>query len=172
MSTKRILFFAGLVFFGLCVCTKALAIDSELTRRTLRGLAGVHVMVEDLQPGFKEYAEKSGLSASQMERNVVSRIERSGIRVLRREIWLKTPGRPLLYININTHDNKFRFAYDAKVELRQIVAMEANPQVKTLAGTWSINMTGIAEIDELNVVGKNVAILVDRFISAYESANR
>jgi len=160
------------VWLSLCVCTKALAIDSELTRKTLRGRTGVYVMVEDLQPGFKAYAEKSGLNALQIEQNIARRIEQAGIRVLQKEVWLKTPGRPLLYVNVNTHDNKFRFAYDMKVELRQIVVMEANPQIKTLAGTWSINMTGIAEVNEPNVIGKNITILVDRFINAYESANR
>ncbi|OPY79851.1 MAG: hypothetical protein A4E65_01715 [Syntrophorhabdus sp. PtaU1.Bin153] len=173
MFVKRSVIFAGLAtWLGLWLCGDALAIDSELTRRTLRGLPGVCVIVEDLQPGFKECARKSGLSSVQIEKKAIANIEKSGIKVLGREAWLKTPGRPLLYININTHDDRFRFVYDIRIELRQIVAMEANPQIKTLASTWSLDMAGTVGVQEPDIVGRNVAILVDRFISAYQSANK
>ena len=173
MCRKRVVIFMGLaIWLGLWLCTGASAIDSELTRRTLRGLPGVCVMVEDLQPGFQEYARKSGLSRVQIEKDAIARIEKAGIKILERETWLKTPGRPLLYININTHDDRFRFAYDILVELRQIVVMEANPQIKTLADTWSINMTGIVGVEKSDIIRKNAGILVDRFINAYQSANK
>ncbi len=173
MSVKRIVIFVGLVIsLGLWLCTEASAVDSELTRRTLRGLPGVSVIVEDLQPGFKECARKFGFGASQIEKDAVMAMEKSGIKVLGRETWLKTPGRPLLYININTHDDRFRFVYDIRVELRQIVAMEANPQTKTLASTWSLDMTGTVDVEKPDGVRRNVGILVDRFVSAYQSANK
>ncbi len=148
------------------------AIDSDLTRRTLTGIRGVHVIVEDLQPSLKDYGQKFSLSNKQIEKDVEIRLQTAGINILTREQWLKTIGRPLLYINVNTHDDKFRVAYDIRIDLKQIVSMEANPDVKTLAPTWAINMTGMANIDNLDVIRTNVGTLVDRFIKAYWTANK
>jgi hypothetical protein len=149
----------------------AYAIDSDLTRRTLKGIRGVHVIVEDLQPNLKGYGQKNSLSSIQMEKDVENTLQSEGIEVFTRDRWLKTAGRPLLYININTHDDKFRVAYDVKIELRQIVSMEANPDIKTLAPTWSINMTGIVGIDKLDIIRDALVTLMDRFIKAYWTAN-
>jgi hypothetical protein len=149
----------------------AYAIDSDLTRRTLKGIRGVHVIVEDFQPNLKDYGQKTSLSSIQMEKDVENTLQSAGIEVLTRDRWLKTAGRPLLYININTHDDKFRVAYDVKIELRQIVSMEANPDIKTLAPTWSINMTGIVGVDKLDKIRDALATLMDRFIKAYWTAN-
>jgi hypothetical protein len=147
------------------------AIDSDLTRRTLKGIRGVHVIVEDLQPNIKDYGQKSFLSNIQMEKDVINKLQVEGIEILTRDRWLKTLGRPLLYININTHNDKFRVAYDVKVELRQIVSMEADSDIKTLASTWSINMTGIADVDKLDIIRDALANLTDRFTKAYWTVN-
>jgi hypothetical protein len=149
----------------------AYAIDSDVTRRTLKGVPGVHVIVEDLQPNLKEYGQKFSLSRTQIEYGVEKKLQSSGIEVFARERWLKTLGRPLLYIGINTHSDKFRIAYDVKIELRQIVSMEANPEIKTLASTWSTNMTGIADVDKLDIIHDAVSNMLDRFIKAYWGVN-
>lgn len=160
---------AAFMVFGLY--SFVYAIDSDLTRRTLKGIRGVHVIVEDLQPHLKEYGQKYFLNREQIEKDVESRLISSGIEVLKRDRWLKTLGRPLLYININSHNDIFRVAYDVKVELRQIVSMEANPEIKTLASTWSINMTGIAGVDKLDIIRDALDSLIDSFIKAYSVVN-
>lgn len=157
------------VVFGLYSFTYA--IDSDLTRRTLKGIKGVHVIVEDLQPHLKEYGQKCFLNRIQIEKDVENRLRSSGIEVLTRDRWLKTEGRPLLYINVNSHNDIFRVAYDVKIELRQIVSMEANPEIKTLASTWSINMTGIAGVEKLDIIRDALANLTDSFIKAYWGVN-
>jgi len=166
------------ICFSIAICmaiglySYVYAIDSDLTRRTLLGIQGVHVIVEDLQPSLKDYGQKFSLSNTQIEKDVEIRLRAAGIDVFTREQWLKTIGRPLLYINVNTHDDKFRVAYDIRIDLKQIVSMEANPDVKTLAPTWAINMTGMANIDNLGVIRTNVGTLVDRFIKAFWAANK
>jgi hypothetical protein len=86
---------------------------------------------------------------------------------------LQTSGRPVLYVIVNTHEyEKYWYAYTIIVDLMQIVTLEANPDIKTLASTWSINMAGIANIGTLNTIKDNVYTLVDRFIDAYLSVNR
>lgn len=160
---------AAFIVFGLY--SFVYAIDSDLTRRTLKGIQGVHVIVEDLQPHLKEYGQKYFLNRVQIEKDVERKLTSSGIEVLTRDRWLNILGRPLLYININSHNDIFRVAYDVKVELRQIVSMEANPEIKTLASTWSTNMTGIAGVDKLDIIRDALDSLIDSFIKAYWGAN-
>jgi hypothetical protein len=129
--------------------------------------------VENIQPNIQKYSQKSGLSTLQIQKDIESSLNAAGIRTMPRDEWLKAPGRPVLYVNINTHETeKYWYAYDVKFELRQIVYLEVNPKIKTLADTWSINITGVANIGNLNVIKNDTSVLLQRFIQAYRSVNR
>ncbi len=129
------------------------AIDSELTRRTLLGLKGVSVAVENPQPNIQKYAQRFGLTKDQLQKDIEQRFTKAGITVLNQEKWLQTPGRPVLYVIVNTHEyEKYWYAYTIVVDLMQITTLETNPDIKTLASTWSINMAGIANIGTLNTI--------------------
>ena len=100
--------------------------DSAVSRATLAGLQGVRVIVEEPQPNIQRYAEKYGLTRAQVQADVERRLQQAGIRTVQGDEWLKTPGRPLLYVNINTHETeKYWYAYDIRLELRQLVLLEA-----------------------------------------------
>lgn len=160
------------VFSILIIFPSVFALDNELSRRTINGLHGFNLMIEDMQPNIERYAEKAGLTKKQLQTDIETKLKSAGIKLLTSDEWLKVPGKPVLYINVNTHEyEKYWYAYDIKVEARQIVSMEANPSVKTLASTWSINMTGIANIGTLNSIRNNLGSLVDRFVDAYKTAN-
>lgn len=147
--------------------------DSETSRSTLSGLKGIYVLIENIQPNIQKYAQKSDLSTLQMKKDIEVRLIAAGIRTLSREEWLKSAGRPVLYLNINTHETeKYWYAYDIKLELRQIVSLEMNPKIKTLADTWSINITGMTNIGNLHVMKKDTDHLLDRFIQVYRSMNK
>ncbi len=149
------------------------AVDSELTRQTLLGLKGVSIAVENPQPNIQKYAERFGLTRDQLQRDIEQRLATAGIVILSQEKWSQTSGRPVLYIVVNTHEYmKYWYAYTIIVELRQIATPEANPDLKTLAATWSISMAGIANIGTLNTIKENVNTLVDKFIDAYMSVNK
>jgi len=155
-----------------CTCRPLAAEDSDTSRRTLAGLPGVRVLVENIQPNIREYAQKAGLTAPQTQSEIEKRLQAAGIRTMAEAAWLGTPGRPILYVNINTHETeKYWYAYDIKLELRQIVYLEVNPKVKTLADTWSINITGVASISQIPVMKNDVMVLVERFIQAHRSIN-
>jgi hypothetical protein len=78
----------------------------------------------------------------------------------------------MLYVNINTHEHeKYWYSYTISIDLQQIVLLETNPRVKTFATTWSIEMTGIANIGTLNRIRSNMAVLIERFIEAHKSVN-
>ena len=149
--------------------------DSEEARRTLIGLQGVQVIVEELQPNIlkqDKYLQKAGLTKIQLQKDIETRLKAAGIKVLSLDQWSKTPGRPTLYVNVNTHESeKYWFAYDIKLELRQVVSLDARPEIKTLANTWGINMTGVVNIGTFNVIRDNVGVLLDRFIQAWKKVN-
>jgi hypothetical protein len=147
--------------------------DSDSSRATLAGLQGVAVMIEDLQPNMQKYAAKSGLTKDQILKDVSQRLNAGGIRMVSGNEWLKTPGQPVLYVNINTHEtDKYWYAYDIKVALRQIATLDANPQMKTAVTTWSLNITGQANIGTLHVIRQDAGVMIERFVQAYRTANR
>jgi hypothetical protein len=153
--------------------TQLYAEDSEISRNTLTGLNSIYVLVENIQPNIQKYAQEAGLSAMLLRKDVEKRLNTAGIRTLSSYEWLKMKGRPVLYININTHETeKYWYAYDIKLELRQIVQLEINPQIKTLADTWSINITGMTNIGRLNIIKKDEDVLLERFIQAYKLVNK
>src|SRR5262249_26285995 len=77
---------------------RAVALDSEHTRATLRGLRVVEVVVEDIPKD----AEADGRTTQQIQTDVELRLRKAGIRVLSKTESLKTPGDPALYIGVST----------------------------------------------------------------------
>jgi len=170
---KTFLFVCSLLFFFTMMTNSLYAIDSELTRQTLLGIKGVSVAVENTQPNIQKYVQRFGLTREQLQKDIEQRLIKAGITILSQEKWSQTSGRPALYIVVNTHEYaKYWYAYTIIVDLRQIVMLETNPDIKTLASTWSINMAGIANIGTLNTIKDNLNTLIDKFIDAHSSVNR
>jgi hypothetical protein len=167
------LFGAAFVLSFLAMSVSAsFAVDTEVTRQTLKGLKGAYVVVEQMQPNIEKYGRRHGLLKDQLKADVARRLKERGVSMLSREEWMQTPGRPVLYLCVNTHETeRYWYAYDIRIELQQIVYMEANPNVQTLATTWSVNMTGLANIGNLQVINHDVGVLVGRFIDAFRAAN-
>jgi len=172
-SKYHILAFAFILFafrlspFTFFAPSSCWAADADITRQTIKGMKAFHVIVEEVQPNVQRYAQKAGITKEQIQKNVENKLKANGIKVLTNDEWLKTPGKPVLYINVNTHETeKYWYAYDVKVEVKQSVFLEANFAIKTLASTWSINVTGMANIGTLGNIKSAVDGLVDRFITA------
>lgn len=164
------------ICFPLCLllwASSVFALDDDSSRRTLCGLKGVYVIVEALQPSLPKFVQSPIADRDQLQKNVELRLKEAGIRILDRQEWLQTAGKPVLYINVNTHQfEKYLYAYDIRVEIRQTAFMEANPDTKAFVATWSSNITGAANIGSLNVLWSNARTLVDLFIRSYLSANQ
>jgi len=164
------------VVLGLLWAVNAFAIDSEHSRLTLKGLKGVHVIVEDLQPNvlkYEKYIRKNRLDRDVLKADVEAALKNAGVRVLTWQEMLRTKGQPVLYLNVNTHESeKYWYAYDARVELRQVVSLEINPKMKTMVSTWSLNATGVANIGNLNVIKNDAMMLVGKFVTAYKMVNK
>jgi hypothetical protein len=154
----------------------ARAVDSELTRKTLAGLKGFLVVVEDVHRELGQYDQalrKAGLTKAQVQGSVEQRLRAAGLRVVSNQEWLNTPGRPILYVNVNLHEtDRYAFAYNTGISVEQLVRLDLNPAVKTVASTWSLSMTGNANIGNLDIVAQSVRILLDRFLQAHGAAGR
>jgi hypothetical protein len=166
-----------LAVIAVCVCLFGLigavsAADSETSRRTLTGLRGVYVLIEELQPNIVQLSDKFNFGKERLRKDMESRLRRAGIRILGNDEWLASPGRPILYLVINTHQReKYWWAYDVRIELQQMSSLEVNPATKTLVSTWSTNMTGIVNLGTLHVLAEQAIVLTDLFINAFFTAN-
>lgn len=167
-KSKMVIFAALILMLGI---SSVYGMDSDITRRTLARLPGFFVVFEELQPNVRQYAIASGMTREQLLKDVESRLQKAGIGIFSQEQWQKIQGRPVLYINVNTHIESANIAYSIRVEVRQIVFTDSNPAVKTLAGTWGIYMTGITKTGKLDVV-RDLFTLVDKFIEAYWTVNK
>ncbi len=168
---EKIAVFVGLVLLMVFMAvTDVRAIDSEATKQTIHGLRGVSVVVEELQPNLQKYAARFGLTQEQLRKDVEQTLAKSGMASLSQDKWLATPGRPMLYVSINTHEyEKYWFAYNVRIELRQLVSLEANPALKTMAATWGVHTTGVSNIGTLGAIRNNVNLLVERFAASCRS---
>jgi hypothetical protein len=164
-----VVFLISFVLFGVF---SVYGMDGEVTRRTLANLPGFYISFEEFQPNFKQHAAGTGITREQLQMDIELRLRRAGIGNLSQEQWLKTQGRPVLYVNVNTHIESANIAYSIRMEVRQIVFTDSNPAVKTLGGTWGINMTGIAKQSKTDVIKQDLMIMVDKFVEAYWAANR
>jgi leucyl-tRNA synthetase len=158
----------------LMVPGRVFALDSDESRRTLSGIKGVCVMVEELQPNLQKYVKKQSLSSDRLQKLVETQLRDANIPVFSREEWLATPGRSILYLNVNTHEHeKYQFAYNVSLELKQVTSLETNPAIKTLATTWSNQITWAATMASIDSgVYASVKLLVTTFVAAYRSVNK
>jgi hypothetical protein len=147
----------------------AQGLDAKSTRATLRGLNGVQVVVEDLEPDV----ERDGLTMQQILTDVELRLRKSGIRVLTEQERFNAPGQPWLYVRVSTYRHSDISAYSVAtlVELYQDTSLARNPDLAIAAVTWStggIGMVGSARVRQFR---ERVADRVDQFINAYLSVN-
>jgi hypothetical protein len=148
---------------------RAFGQDNENTRPTLRGLQGMFVHVEPLDPQI----EKGGLTKNQIQADTELKLHSAGINVLTREEFLKISGHPYLYVCVNISILKTqitRYLFYIIIELNQEVVLVRAPDTKVSAATWSAGGWGIDF--SLDNIRQTVKTQVDRFISVYLAETR
>ena len=151
----------------LLAASAATAQDTEINRQSLKGLKGVYVLVESLQPG----AERDGLNKTSIQTDVELKLRQAGIMVLTEAESFETPGAPHLYINLNTRSGSV-YAFSINVRLRQTVRLDRDPSMQLSAvTTWSEEALGIIGRDNLREIRDYIKDYVDQFINAYLSVN-
>jgi len=142
--------------------------DDENTRPTLRGLQGISLYVEPLDPQI----EKMGLTRDQIQKDTVSRLKLAGINLMTTEEFLEVRGHPYLYVNVNIsmlRTQIIRYLYYIRVELNQEVVLVRAPNAKISTVTWSAGGWGIDF--SLDNIRQTVKAQVDKFINAYLTEN-
>ena len=137
---------------------------------SLRGLAGVEVVVESLDPE----AEQDGLHNSQLQTDIELRLRKVGIKVESGPKALNIPGMPTLYVNINTIKKESgSYAYRVDVELQQSVILDRNRSLIIMsATTWNTGMLGMVGSNNMPAtVREAVGDLVDKFINDFLAEN-
>src|SRR5579864_5464164 len=79
------------------IAPPATASDSEIDRASLKGLQGVFVLVEDLNPP----EEQAGLKTADIQADAEEKLKAAGIPLLSKTQNIDTPGMPTLYISVS-----------------------------------------------------------------------
>jgi hypothetical protein len=136
---------------------------------SLRKLVGVRLIIENLDQDTKTI-----LSERQIQTDIELRLRRNGIRLLSEEEWLKSPGSPYLYLNLDVLLNQSTgvFSYSYRLELNQTVLLERDPQFRMLATTWlKTNMGYAGSTVAASAIRQAIADTVDRFCNDFLAAN-
>jgi len=162
------LFTATLLLFFLQGSSQIISAQTAKVK-SLRGLWGVGVLIEDLHPN----AKKAGLTKSQLQTDVEVELRKAGIPVLTEDERLKTPGRPVLYVNVNSIDSSEGFyVYNIKVDLRQLVDLRRNRSIGNFATTWNReHVAGVGKSYFKQDVREKVRDYVNIFINDYLTVN-
>jgi len=164
---KRFILIMGLamVFNLLGIKASTFAIDSKLSRESLRGIAGVYVLVEKFSPEEK----RAGFSKKQVQTDVELKLRLAGIKVQNKEEHLEAPGMPHLYVSVDTVSvSQNFFYYVISIEIWQNVSLERNANFNYKAMTWSLDTMGHGKTEHIRTHLKDK---IDVFINAYLSVN-
>lgn len=142
---------------------------TEYTLETLRDLQGVFVIVETV----KSDAVADGLSVEDLQHDVESKLSQAGIRVLTHDEWRSTPGRPWLYISVNTIKFLASYFFSLDVQLKQEVTLSRIGSISTSSSTWELGSLGMTVTSDLpSRVRQAVDGYIQRFIEDCATANQ
>jgi hypothetical protein len=166
---KKLLLTHLVVLFGLIgfPASESRTQDVDITRATLRGLRGVGVLVESLDPDV----ERAGLTTLQLQTAVEGQLRKAGIPVFTTEERLRVPGKPFVYVHVHVVLRSYALAtYFIRVELNQRASLETDALLTTVS-TWSVGLQGTIDKARLGTLDDVVRDAVDQFITAYFSVH-
>jgi hypothetical protein len=154
---------AALVTLLLTVTGNGRGQDSELSRETLRGLTGVKVVVEPLEPEI----ERAGLTTSQLQTDVELKLRLASIKV-----FTQAEPAPFLYVSATAQrlPDLPIYAFSLRVELQQLVTLVRNSE-RAAATTWDSTGVAVVGASNLSQVRDSIKDGVDKFVNAYLSVN-
>jgi hypothetical protein len=162
MRTK-ILLLAGLLL--IVTITEAHATQD---RDKLKGLSGVLVVIEALNPDL----ERGGVAQAQLKTRVEVKLRQAGIRVLTPTEFLTIPDSAYLYLNLTsvqvTPDRPI-YALFLSLEVHEPVIIRRNKETSFGATTW--NTGKLLVFSTTRSIQDRLGDLVDEFINDYLAAN-
>ena len=167
MFKIRFLFPAALL---LCSLSPATASDSEIDRASLKGLQGVFVLVEDLNPP----EEQAGLKAAEIQADAEQKLQAAGIPLLSKTQAIDTPGMPTLYVSVSvassTVTDLWPFSIDVNLEQQATLKRSPDTFVPT-AVTWHVGSIGAVGKTDIRNIRDRVNEQIAKFVNAYLKVN-
>jgi hypothetical protein len=142
--------------------------DDELARLSLKGLAGIHVVVEDLN----QDATDAGLSVGALQTDAELKLRLAGISVLNASE--QALGFPYLYIVVVVQSrDRALYYYSISAEIWQHTRLTRSPTTEVWAATWStaLFIGSVGETTFTTAVRAAVKDRVDKFINAWLAVN-
>ena len=134
--------------------------NDEFSRKTLKGIMAVLVVVESIEPEIEE----AGLTRSQVQTDVELKLHLTRLNVEHGKT-----GWPRLLVYVNILMTSYgAYVYVVNLELEQLVYLERNKK-PTRAATWFTGVFGI--VSELDKIRKTIKDRVDVFLNAWLSVN-
>jgi hypothetical protein len=130
--------------------------------RILKGLKGVNVIVEPLQPDLKSI----GLTSDKVQTSVELTLRRNGIRVLSPQEQLDYRGMPAFYVSVIGSKTSYSFS----VSLLETTRLERNPYITFLGTVW-YEYAGGQHGGDSEYVANHVVRKVEMFCNDYLKAN-
>jgi hypothetical protein len=158
------------IAFLWCALSTALASDSEIDRASLKGLHGVFVLVEDLNPP----EEQAGLKAADIQSDAEEKLRLAGIPLLNKAQSVITPGMPTLYISVSVASSATSdfWPFNIDVDLEQNATLTRNAEVFVpTAITWHVGAIGGVAKSDIPSIRDRVRAQVDRFVRAFLAVN-
>ena len=172
---KKVIGFSILImvlFVGGVDAFAKVGVYSEMNSETLRGVRSIYVRVAPIDSKI----EQEGLTTAQIWRDTERQLQSEAIKLLPEEEFnrlRRTRNYPLgrLEIIVTVKDIKESNGkiYNIIVRFSQIVFLSRAPVIKLFAPTWESQTIGYS--GDLNVITESVKAGVEKFISAYTSAN-
>lgn len=162
--------FLFLAFLATAGVARSQGIAARSTAETLRGLHGVHVVVEDLDAAV----QRAGLTAADIKSAVEDHLVKRGVPVLGLGELTMDPRGPALLIKLDFVVAEPVYFYNSQVQFFQNVTVDTGqgdvPSYAS-ASTWQTNKVDKAGRFRLPTLPNEVIGQVDQFINAYLSMN-
>jgi hypothetical protein len=138
-------------------------------RDTLRGLPGIEVVVEPLQPEL----EQGGLSASAIRADVVRRLRAGGVTVYDSQARNPSPAKPYLYVHVNALEvpGERLYAVAIQLQLRQTVRSVVSVSQIVDAMTWDTHNILTLPAANLGHLGAEIQDYVDLFVGDWAAVH-
>jgi hypothetical protein len=162
--------------------------DRARDRASLRGIENIVVRVHSFEREWAAELAKSGLTESVVQATIERQLEKSGIAVISEEASKRTGTEGILNVRTNflnpeplkktfitakeeeikKFDPQKRYVYAIRLNLRQPVLLQRNPEAPISAITWQTESVGFRR---LALIREDIEKVVNVFSEAYLSEN-
>ncbi len=154
---------------SLCAEPHEEEIIKESRRNSLKGLVGVHLRVNRLDPA----ARHLDLSADLLRGDMASRLRSASIPVFMRKEGEAQPGPSYLDLTLSVVESSGSVrVFGVRLALIQNIYLERKSDRVFRASTWSVSVTGYADEPQAEAIRAQVRKLADRFCEDFHAVNR